>query len=306
MKIKVSKEVNNALAKRQAVVALESTIIAHGMPYPRNYRTAMEVERVIRNSGAIPATIGIIKGEIVVGLSSEQIKYLAQAKNVKKVSRRDLPVVVIEKQDGATTVAATMYISKLAGINVFVTGGIGGVHRLGNQTFDISADLEELSQTDVTVVCAGAKAILDIPLTLEYLETKGVPIVGYKTSKFPLFYTNTSEYEVDYNAKDAKAIAQFIKTKKELRLKSGVIVANPIPEKYSLDRKYIDQIINQALTKAKKQGIKGKDTTPFLLHEIGEITEGKSLDSNIELVLNNAKLGASIAQELCKLLDKGE
>lgn len=306
MKIKVSKEVNNALAKKQAVVALESTIIAHGMPYPRNYRTAIEVERVIRNSGAIPATIGIIKGEIIVGLSGEQIKYLAKAKDVKKVSRRDLPVVIMEKQDGATTVAATMYISKLAGINVFVTGGIGGVHRLGNETFDISADLDELSQTDVAVVCAGAKAILDIPLTLEYLETKGVPIVGFKTSNFPLFYTNASSYGVDYIAKDAKAVALFIKTKKDLRLKSGIVVANPIPEKYSLDRKYIDKIIDQALAKAKKNGIQGKDTTPFLLHEIGEITEGKSLESNIELVLNNAKVGSQIALELCKLINKGE
>jgi pseudouridine-5'-phosphate glycosidase len=306
MKIKVSKEVNNALIKRQPVVALESTIIAHGMPYPRNYRTAMEVEQAIRKNGAIPATIGIIKGEIVVGLSGEQIKYLAQAKNVRKVSRRDLPIVILDKNDGATTVAATMYISKLAGINVFVTGGIGGVHRNGNETFDISADLDELAQTDVAVVCAGAKAILDIPLTLEYLETKGVPVIGYKTDKFPLFYTNSSEYEVDYKAKDAKTVAQIIKAKKELRLKSGIVIANPIPEKYSIDKKEIDQIINQALIKAEKAKIKGKETTPFLLKEIGEITGGKSLEANIELVLNNAKVGAEIAVILSKLLEKGE
>jgi pseudouridylate synthase len=306
MKIKVSKEVNNALIKRQPVVALESTIIAHGMPYPRNYRTAMEVEQAIRKNGAIPATIGIIKGEIVVGLSGEQIKYLAQAKNVRKVSRRDLPIVILDKNDGATTVAATMYISKLAGINVFVTGGIGGVHRNGNETFDISADLDELAQTDVAVVCAGAKAILDIPLTLEYLETKGVPVIGYKTDKFPLFYTNTSDYEVDYKAKDAKTVAQIIKAKKELRLKSGIVIANPIPEKYSMDKKQIDQIINQALTKAEKAKIKGKETTPYLLKEIGDITGGKSLEANIELVLNNARVGAEIAVILSKLLDKGE
>ena len=304
MKIKVSKEVNAALTKHKPVVALESTIISHGMPYPRNYRTAMEVEQTIRKHGAIPATIGIIGGEIIVGLSTEQIKYLAKAKDVKKVSRKDLPGVVLEKSDGATTVAATMYISKLAGINVFVTGGIGGVHRKAQQTFDISADLEELAQTDVAVICAGPKAILDIPLTLEYLETKGVPIVGYKTSKLPLFFTKTSDYDVDFTAKDAKTVAQFIKLKKDLRLKSGIVIANPISEKYSLDKKYINQLINNALTKAEKSNISGKEITPFLLKEIGDASEGKSLEANIELVLNNAKIGAEIAIELCSLLER--
>lgn len=304
MKIKIAKEVNAALNKGQAVVALESTIISHGMPYPKNYRTALEVEQAVRKNGAIPATIGIIKGEIIVGLSNDQIKYMAKAKDVKKVSRRDLPIVLVNEWDGATTVAATMFISKLAGINIFVTGGIGGVHRNGNNTFDISADLEELAQTDVTVVCAGAKAILDIPLTLEYLETQGVPIIGYRSDRFPLFYTNTSDYKVDFKADDPLLIAKIVKTKKELRLKSGIVVANPIPKEFSLERKYIDGIIKKALVKADDKNIKGKDITPFLLNEIGEITEGKSLEANIALVINNADLGAKIAVQLCRLMSK--
>jgi pseudouridine-5'-phosphate glycosidase len=304
MKIKITKEVNSALNKGQAVVSLESTIIAHGMPYPKNYRTALEVEQAVRKNGAIPATIGIIKGEIIVGLSNDQIKYLSKAKDVKKVSRRDLPIVLVNKWDGATTVASTMYISKLAGINIFATGGIGGVHRDGNNTFDISSDLEELAQTDVAVVCAGAKAILDIGLTLEYLETQGVPVIGFRTEKFPLFYTNTSEHKVDFKADDVQTIAKIIKTKKELRLKSGIVVANPIPKEFSLDRKYIDGIIKKALNKADEKNIKGKDITPFLLKEIGDITDGKSLDANIALVINNADLAAKIAVQLCRLTSK--
>jgi pseudouridine-5'-phosphate glycosidase len=304
MKIKITKEVNTALNKGQAVVALESTIIAHGMPYPKNYRTALEVEQAVRKNGAIPATIGIINGEIIVGLSNDQIKYLAKAKDVKKVSRRDLPIVLVNNWDGATTVASTMYISKLAGINVFATGGIGGVHRDGNNSFDISSDLEELAQTDVTVVCAGAKAILDIALTLEYLETQGVPVIGFRTEKFPLFYTNTSEHKVDFKADDVLTIAKIIKTKKELRLKSGIVVANPIPKEFSLDRKYIDGIIKKALNKAEDNNVKGKDITPFLLKEIGEITDGKSLEANISLVINNADLAAKIAVQLCRLMSK--
>jgi len=304
MKIKITKEVNSALNKGQAVVSLESTIIAHGMPYPKNYRTALEVEQAVRKNGAIPATIGIIKGEIIVGLSNEQIKYLSKAKDVKKVSRRDLPIVLVNKWDGATTVASTMYISKLAGINIFATGGIGGVHRDGNNTFDISSDLEELAQTDVAVICAGAKAILDIGLTLEYLETQGVPVIGFRTEKFPLFYTNTSEHKVDFKADDVQTIAKIIKTKKELRLKSGIVVANPIPKEFSLDRKYIDGIIKKALNKADEKNIKGKDITPFLLKEIGDITDGKSLDANIALVINNADLAAKIAVQLCRLTSK--
>jgi pseudouridine-5'-phosphate glycosidase len=304
MKIKITKEVNSALNKGQAVVSLESTIIAHGMPYPKNYRTALEVEQAVRKNGAIPATIGIIKGEIIVGLSNDQIKYLSKAKDVKKVSRRDLPIVLVNKWDGATTVASTMYISKLAGINIFATGGIGGVHRDGNNTFDISSDLEELAQTDVAVVCAGAKAILDIGLTLEYLETQGVPVIGFRTEKFPLFYTNTSEHKVDFKADDVQTIAKIIKTKKELRLKSGIVVANPIPKEFSLDRKYIDGIIKKALNKADEKNIKGKDITPFLLKEIGDITDGKSLDANIALVINNADLAAKIAVQLCRLTPK--
>jgi pseudouridine-5'-phosphate glycosidase len=304
MKIKITKEVNSALNKGQAVVSLESTIIAHGMPYPKNYRTALEVEQAVRKNGAIPATIGIIKGEIIVGLSNDQIKYLSKAKDVKKVSRRDLPIVLVNKWDGATTVASTMYISKLAGINIFATGGIGGVHRDGNNTFDISSDLEELAQTDVAVICAGAKAILDIGLTLEYLETQGVPVIGFRTEKFPLFYTNTSEHKVDFKADDVQTIAKIIKTKKELRLKSGIVVANPIPKEFSLDRKYIDGIIKKALNKADEKNIKGKDITPFLLKEIGDITDGKSLDANIALVINNADLAAKIAVQLCRLTSK--
>jgi pseudouridine-5'-phosphate glycosidase len=304
MKIKITKEVNTALNKGQAVVALESTIIAHGMPYPKNYRTALEVEQAVRKNGAIPATIGIINGEIIVGLSNDQIKYLAKAKDVKKVSRRDLPIILVNNWDGATTVASTMYISKLAGINVFATGGIGGVHRDGNNSFDISSDLEELAQTDVTVVCAGAKAILDIALTLEYLETQGVPVIGFRTEKFPLFYTNTSENKVDFKADDVLTIAKIIKTKKELRLKSGIVVANPIPKEFSLDRKYIDGIIKKALNKAEDNNVKGKDITPFLLKEIGEITDGKSLEANISLVINNADLAAKIAVQLCRLMSK--
>ena len=299
--MRISGEVLKALKEGKAVVALESTIISHGMPYPRNVETALRVEKTIRENGAIPATIGIIEGEAVVGMSPEEIEEFGKKKGIIKVSRRDLPVVYAKKLWGATTVAATMILAKEAGIEIFVTGGIGGVHREGNKTFDISADLQELGRTNVSVICAGAKAILDLPLTLEYLETMGVPVLGYKTEELPAFYTRKSGLKVDYSIESAEEFAKIIYEKRKANLDGGVLITNPIPEEDSLDYEIMTSAINKALKEADELGIHGKDSTPFLLKRVVELTGGESLESNIKLVLNNAKLGAQIAVELTKL-----
>lgn len=293
--LEVSKEVKEALEDGKPVVALESTIISHGMPYPKNVETALKVENIIRENGAVPATIAILGGKLKAGLTEEEITHLGKAENVAKVSRRDMAYIVSQKRDGATTVASTMMIAAMAGIKIFATGGIGGVHRNGEVTMDISADLEELANTDVTVVCAGAKSILDLGLTLEYLETKGVPVLGYQTSTLPAFYTRNSSYKVDYNMPTPESIAEMLKVKWALNLKGGVLVTNPIPEEFSMDEKLINSTIEKAVKEAEDLGIKGKDTTPFLLAKIKELTGGTSLESNIALVYNNAKLAAQIA-----------
>lgn len=297
----INPEVKEALEAGKAVVALESTIISHGMPYPKNVEMARNVESIIRNKGAVPATIAILNGVLKVGLTAEEIEYLGKTKNVIKTSRRDIPFIVANKLDGATTVASTMIIAALAGIKVFATGGIGGVHRGAEETFDISADLQELAQTNVAVVCAGAKSILDIGLTLEYLETQGVPVVGFKTEELPAFYTRKSGFKVDYKIDSAKELAAAIKTKWELGLKGGLIVANPIPEQYQMDYDTINKAIEDAVKEADEKGIKGKESTPFLLAKVKEITGGASLEANIQLVYNNASLGADLALELSKL-----
>lgn len=292
--IDYSKEVSLAKKENKPIVALESTIISHGMPYPKNVETALLCEQIIRENGAVPATIAVINGRLKVGLSQDEIEYLAKAKGIFKMSRRDLPAVIAQKQDGAATVAATMIIAQLAGIKVFATGGIGGVHRNASQTFDISADLQELAKTSVAVVCAGVKSILDIGLTLEYLETMGVPILGYKTDKFPAFYTDDSGYLVDYKVNDAKHAADIIRAKWDLGLSGGVVIANPIPSEYSMDKTYINNIIEETIKEADLVGIKGKNITPFLLERIKELSSGNSLSANIKLVLNNAKVAAGI------------
>ncbi len=296
----IREDVLTAIEKGEAVVALESTIISHGMPYPRNVETALMCEKIIADQGAVPATIGIIKGRIKVGLTVEEVEYMGKEQGIIKTSRRDLPFIVANKADGATTVAATMIIAALAGIKVFATGGIGGVHRGAQDTFDISADLQELAQTNVAVVCAGAKSILDIGLTLEYLETFGIPVVGFKTDDFPAFYTRKSGYGVDYRIDSAVELAQAIKTKWELGLKGGVIVGNPIPAEHELDAVRINKAIDDAVLEAAAKGVKGKETTPFLLGKVLKITEGKSLDANIELVYNNSRVAADLAVELAK------
>ncbi len=301
MYVRVSEEVKAALAANKPVVALESTIISHGMPYPQNVETALKVEKIIRDHGGIPATIGIIEGIGVVGMSPEEIEEFGKrGMSIAKVSRRDLPVIMAQKKWGATTVATTMILAAHAGIEVFVTGGIGGVHREAQQTFDISADLQELAHTNVTVVCAGAKAILDLPLTLEYLETFGVPVLGYQSDELAAFYSRTSGLKVDYNMKDAKEIADSVTVKRALGLNGGVIVSNPIPKEYAMDPKVINAYIDHALEEMKKAGVKGKNCTPFLLKTIADATEGKSLASNIQLVFNNAVVGTAIATEICK------
>ena len=299
--LEISKEVKDALDNGKPVVALESTIISHGMPYPQNVETALNVEKIVRGNGAIPATIAILNGKLKVGLSQEEIDYLGKkGLDVVKTSRRDIPFILAKKIDGATTVAATMIIANLAGIKVFATGGIGGVHRGAQETFDISADLEELANTNVAVVCAGAKSILDIGLTLEYLETHGVPVVGYKTNELPAFYTRKSGFSVDYSVDDIKELANALKIKYELNLKGGMVIANPIPEEYQMDYDTINTAIENALKELEEKGIKGKESTPFLLSKVKEITKGKSLDSNIQLVYNNAKVASQLANELCK------
>ncbi|NPD47811.1 MULTISPECIES: pseudouridine-5'-phosphate glycosidase [unclassified Lentimicrobium] len=293
-------EIAEAIKNNKPVVALESTIISHGMPYPQNVETARRVESIIRERGAFPATICIIDGRLKVGLSEEELEFLGTAKDVAKVSRRDLPFIVAKKLNGATTVATTMIIAEMAGIEVFVTGGIGGVHRGAEENFDISADLTELSQTNVAVVCAGAKSILDLGLTLEYLETQGVPVIGYQTDELPAFYTRQSGFDLLHRSDSAKELASIVNTKFALNLQGGVVIANPIPEEYAMDYNLITEAIETALQEADKQNVKGKDITPFLLSYIKEITKGKSLESNIQLVYNNARLGADLAVEMKK------
>ena len=299
--LSVSAEVQEALAEKRPVVALESTIISHGMPYPQNVETALNVEKIIRENGAVPATVAILGGKLTVGCTADQIEYLGQkGLAVTKASRRDLPVLLSRREDGATTVTTTMIGAAMAGIKVFATGGIGGVHRGAETTMDISADLEELAQTPVMVVCAGAKSILDLGLTLEYLETKGVPVIGYGTEELPAFYTRKSGFGVDYRVDSPEELAAMFRAQRELDYKGGMLVTNPIPEQYAMDKDVIDAAIEQALAEAKEQGIHGKETTPFLLAKVVELTGGDSLESNIKLVLNNAAVAAETAAALAK------
>ena len=298
----IAPEVRLAIQQGQPVVALESTIISHGMPYPQNVATALRVEAEVRNSGALPATIAVIDGRLTAGLNAAQIEALGRAgPTVAKVSRRDLPFIVATDQTGATTVAATMIIAAMAGIRVFATGGIGGVHRGAAQTFDISADLQELARTPVAVVCAGAKSILDLGLTMEYLETHGVPVVGYQTAQLPAFFTRDSGFAVDYRLDGASDIARFLQIKWAMGLGGGVVIANPIPAAHAMPRAVIDAAIEQALSDAQAQGISGKQTTPFLLERVNALTGGNSLAANIELVLNNARLASAVAVALAGL-----
>ena len=299
--MKISERVEKALKEGKPVIALETTIISHGMPYPKNVECALAVEKVIEENGAVPATIGIIEGEPIIGMSHEEIELFGKTKGIEKVSRRDLPIICAERKWGATTVSATMILAELAGIEFFVTGGIGGVHRKAQETFDISADLDELGKTNVSVICAGPKAILDLNLTVEYLETKGVPVIGYNTDKLPAFFTRTSDLRVDYNAKTPLDIAKIVKSKRDYKLNGGVLITNPIPEEFSMDPAYINAEIDKALIEMEKDGVKGKEETPYLLAKIVELTKGKSLEANIHLILNNAKLGAQIASEYVKL-----
>ncbi len=302
MNVRVSPEVEAALREKRPVIALESTIISHGMPYPQNVETAYRVEQIVREHGAVPATVGIVDGVGVVGLSKEEIEEMGKrGQTIPKVSRRDLPVVMAEKSWGATTVATTMILAAKAGVEFFVTGGIGGVHRGAQETFDISADLEELGRTNVTVICAGAKAILDLKLTLEVLETKGVPVLGYQTEELPAFYTRSSGLKVDYAIKDAEDAARIVKAKRDLGLDGGILITNPIPEEYSMDPSVINKAIDEAIAEMDEKGIHGKECTPFLLAKIADITGGNSLDSNIRLVFNNAAVGSEIAKAYAKL-----
>lgn len=297
--IEISPEVQKAIENNTPIVALESTIISHGMPYPKNVETALNAQHVVRENGAVPATIAIINGKLKVGLTDEEIDYFGKkGREITKVSRRDIPYIVATKQDGATTVSATMLIANFANIKIFATGGIGGVHRGAELTMDISCDLEELGKTNVSVVCAGAKAILDLPKTLEYLETKGVLVVGYKTKKLPAFYSSSSDYNVDVCIEDPSVIAELINAKNELGLDGGVLITNPIPSEYEVPHEVIDEVINQAITEMNEKNIIGKEQTPFLLAKICELTNGVSLESNIKLVYNNCKLAAQIAKNL--------
>jgi len=293
-------DVEDAIKNKLPIVALESTIISHGMPYPNNIETAIMVEDTVRSNNAIPATIAIINGRLKVGLTKKEIEFLATNNKVRKISRRDLAIAVSKKLSGSTTVASTMIIANLAKIAVFATGGIGGVHRGAEKTFDISADLEELSKTNVCVVCAGPKAILDIGLTLEYLETKGVPVIGYKTSELPAFYSSKSGFNVDYRVDAALDIAEILKTKWDLSIKGGVLVTNPIPIAFELELVMMNKAINEAIIEADKEKIIGKEITPYLLSKVNELTEGKSLDANIKLIQNNAALAAKIAVHYIK------
>lgn len=293
--VELSNEVKEAKEAGKAIVALESTIISHGMPYPQNVKMAREVEEIVRENGAVPATIAIMDGKIKVGLSADELEIFGKTSGIAKVSRRDLPQVIATKQLGATTVATTMICAEMADIKTFVTGGIGGVHRGAETTMDISADLEELAETDVAVICAGAKSILDLGLTLEYLETKGVPVLGYETERLPAFFTRSSEFKLNFSTDSVDVIADTMKAKWDLDLKGGMVIANPIPEAYAMDEDYINGIISQAIKEAEENHITGKDSTPFLLAKVKELTGGKSLDVNIELVKHNAKVGSQIA-----------
>ena len=296
--VEITPEVKAALEAGKAVVALESTIISHGMPYPQNIRMAQKVESIVRRAGAVPATIALMDGKIKIGLTAQELEVFASSSGVAKVSMRDLPGIIARKQLGATTVATTMYAAHLAGIKVFVTGGIGGVHRGFEETMDVSADLEELAQTDVVVICAGAKAILDLPRTMEYLETKGVPVIGYRTDVLPAFFTAKSDIPLVERADSPEEIAKIILAKAQLEMRGGMLVVNPIPEEYSLDHEIIDQVIEGAVQAAQEQGVSGKNITPFLLSEITKRTEGKSLEANLHLVYNNALVGGQIAAAL--------
>ena len=293
-------DVENALKNNLPIVALESTIISHGMPYPKNIETALMVEKTVRSNNAVPATIAIIKGRLKIGLTEKEIEFLATNDEIKKISRRDLAVAVSQQLSGSTTVASTMIIAKLANIAVFATGGIGGVHRGAETTLDISADLDELSRTNVCVVCAGVKSILDIGLTLEYLETKGVPVIGYKTSEMPAFYSTKSGFNVDYRIDAATDIAGILKTKWDLSIDGGVLVTNPIPVAFELESSAMNEAINLAIVEADNENITGKKITPYLLSKVNEITKGKSLDANIKLIKNNADLAAKIAVHFSK------
>ena len=294
----IKPEVERALEEGTPVVALESTIISHGMPYPKNVETALAVEEVIRKNGAVPATIAIIGGRIKIGITEEEIEYMAKAENVLKVSRRDFPLVISQKLDGATTVAGTMIAANMAGIKVFVTGGIGGVHRGAGESFDISADLEELKMTDVAVVCAGVKSILDIGATLEYLETSGVPVITYGADSFPAFYSRESGFSAECRIDDTEKIASLIRTKDQLGLRGGILIACPIPAEDEIPFDKMDVVIKQALKECEEKGVKGKRITPFLLSKVKDLTEGSSLEANIKLVLNNACIGAQIAADI--------
>jgi pseudouridine-5'-phosphate glycosidase len=297
--IDMTPEVKEALETGKPVVALESTIISHGMPYPNNVQTAMAVENVIRENGAVPATIAIIKGRLKVGLTPEELEYFGKkGMAINKTSRRDIPMIVAKGEDGATTVAATMIIASMAGIQIFATGGIGGVHRGAETTMDISADLDELVKTPVMVICAGAKAILDLNLTMEYLETKGIPVYCYQTDELPAFYTRHSGIKAPFRADSPEELASIWNTKRELGIEGGFIVANPIPEQYSMDPVRINSAIDEAIAEMNKLGIHGKETTPYLLDKVQKLTGGDSLESNIKLVLNNAALAAKIAKNL--------
>ena len=297
----ISEEVKKALDEKKPIVALESTIISHGMPYPKNVETALRVEEEVRKNGAVPATIAIIGGRLKAGLTKDEIEYFGKKGTlITKASRRDIPALIARKEDGATTVAATMIIASLAGIDVFATGGIGGVHRGAGKTMDISADMDELSKTEVMVVCAGAKAILDLPLTMEYLETKGVNVIGYTTDELPAFYTRKSGLKVVWRCDTPKEIADIWKVQKDIYPGTGLLVTNPIPEEYSMDSEYINKEIDIAIEEMNKLGIKGKETTPYLLDKIQKLTGGESLEANIRLVLNNAMLASKVAVELKK------
>ena len=299
--LSITPEIQEALAAGKPVVALESTILSHGMPYPQNVEFAHKVEEIVRAEGAIPATTAIMGGKLKVGLNADELLVMCKAEGVGKVSRRDVAVYLATGMTGATTVATTMIIASMAGIRFFATGGIGGVHRGAQETFDISADLEELANTSVMVICAGAKSILDLGLTLEYLETHGVTVIGYGTSELPAFYTRKSGFGVDYELDTPEQLAKAFHVKRELGLRGGLLVTNPIPEEYSMDKEVIDKAIAEAVEDAKKDGIHGKATTPYLLAKIKDLTGGDSLDSNIQLVFNNARLGAAAAVELSKL-----
>jgi len=291
-------EVREALERGRPVVALESTLISHGFPYPENLKVAGEIEEIIRGCGVVPATIAVIKGKIKVGLARGELEFMATSKDILKASRRDLAVIVAKGLNGATTVAATMIVAEMAGIKIFATGGIGGVHRGAEKTFDISADLQELARTPVVVVCSGAKAILDLPLTKEYLETMGVPVIGFGSEELPAFYCRESGLKVDYVVNDEVEAVKIIRAMQDLELGGGMIIANPVPEEYALSMEYMNEVIEEAVRAAEKEGVKGKKLTPYLLGRINELTAGKSLKANIELVKNNARVAAKIAYEL--------